>query len=161
MKTSAGFKAGNSHEKLYPTAPLKCLQSLPLAMTEPGGSVHRVGLGGGKKLAIPTPILLPLPFSPTASINLCQLLPPAKPCLRETDLKGSAQMNRAAPLWGYSATTLRGQRPQLQQLGSETTRVRVLDLYSQGRSTIHNFSNKRHKLKENKNNFNTEFIFKL
>lgn len=27
-------------------------------------------------------------FSPTASIKLCQLLPRAKPCLRETDLKG-------------------------------------------------------------------------
>lgn len=38
-----------------------------------------------------TPLLLLLsPFSPTASpsINLCQLLPRAKPCLRETDLKG-------------------------------------------------------------------------
>lgn len=46
---------------------------------------------------------LPSPFSPTASINLCQLLPRAKPCLRETDLKGP--IRSTAPLWGYCATT--------------------------------------------------------
>lgn len=45
------------------------------------------------------------PFSPTASIKLCQLLPLAKPCLRETDLKGpksadsTVGLQRHLPVW--------------------------------------------------------------
>lgn len=60
---------------------------------------------GGKKNPSPLPSHQRPP-----SINLCQLLPRAKPCLRETDLKGP--IRRAAPLWGYCATTESGRSRQ-------------------------------------------------
>lgn len=77
---------------------LKCCQSLPSAATVPRGSGREVRLlglseggnteGGGERKRT-SPRLPPAsPFSPTASIKLCQLLPRAKACLRETDLKG-------------------------------------------------------------------------
>lgn len=72
------------------------------------GLSERKKMKGGKTacntplLLLPSPLPLPSHQRPP-SINLCQLLPRAKPCLRETDLKGP--IKGAAPLWGYSATT--------------------------------------------------------
>lgn len=70
------------------------------------GIIQR-GTTGGERSNPPSPPPA-APFSPTASIKLCQLLPLAKPCLRETDLKGPKSAR--TPLWGYSATSQSGQR---------------------------------------------------
>lgn len=68
------------------------------------------GRGGGTAC---NPLLLPsLPsHQRPPSINLCQLLPRAKPCLRETDLKGP--IKSAAPLWGSCAPTDSGRGPSV------------------------------------------------
>lgn len=85
------WNAGRLWEALAPL--LRCRQSLPPAATAPGGSGREVGpLGlseGGAQGGENEPLSAPAsPFPPTASIKLCQLLPPAKACLGETDLKG-------------------------------------------------------------------------
>lgn len=85
----------------------------------PGAPAARSGCWDYPKGATGGERTPPPPFSPTASIKLCQLLPLAKPCLRETDLKGPK--SAATPLWGYSATSQSGQRRELHPQRSKTT----------------------------------------
>lgn len=156
-KPQLGVKEGIVMEALsHCTAEMS---SIPAVGYDRAQRLSPQGRAGGKeKLAVTTPILLPLPFSPTASINLRQLLPPAKPCLRETDLKG--------PKWteqlhcGVTAPPLcvaRGRN--CSHLGQRHRGFVFWIRHSQGRSTIHSFSrHKRDKMKEDKYNFNTEFI---